>query len=55
MSARKSIRYIACEQALHLVDIVKRGRARGAREETRKRGLPGGGELSRRLSRIVLA
>ena len=29
---------IACEQALHLWDIVKSRRARGTREETRKRG-----------------
>ena len=29
---------LACEQALHLWDIVKRRRARGTREETPKRG-----------------
>ena len=29
---------IACEQALHLGDIVKSTRARGTREETRLRG-----------------
>jgi len=28
---------VACEQALHLGDIVKSRRARGTREETRKR------------------
>ena len=30
---------ISCEQALHLGDKVKTGRARGTREETRKRGV----------------
>ena len=57
MSALKGVRYIACEQALHLVDIVKRERATGTREETRKRGRPLAqlGELVRRLSGIVLA
>ena len=30
---------IACEQALHLGDIVKSTRARGTREETRQHGL----------------
>ena len=29
---------LACEQALHLGDIVKSGSARGTREEMRKRG-----------------
>ena len=29
---------VACEQALHLGDIVKSTRARGTREETRLRG-----------------
>ena len=31
-------KFLACEQALHLWDIVKRRRARGTREETPKRG-----------------
>ena len=38
---------IACEQALHLGDIVKSTRARGTREETRLRG--GGEEKGRSL------
>ena len=36
---------ISCEQALHLGDKVKTGRARGTREETRKRGVGLGGGL----------
>ena len=58
---------ISCERALHLGDKVKTGRARGAREQTRKRGVRGGGvaparlasfaqigELTRRLVRLGL-
>ena len=35
---------LACEQALHLWDIVKSRRARGTREETPKRGAGDGVE-----------
>ena len=48
---------LACEQALHLEDVVKSRRARGTREETRKRVLARlalhaqTGELARRLKR----
>ena len=38
---------ISCERALHLGDKVKTGRARGAREQTRKRGVRGGGGCPR--------
>ena len=41
-----SPRKFACEQALHLGDIVKSELARGTREETRKRGA-GRRELAR--------
>ena len=34
-------RFLACEQALPLGDIVKSRRTRGTREETRKRGTGG--------------
>ena len=36
-------RFLACEQALPLGDIVKSRRTRGTREETRKWGTEGGG------------
>ena len=36
-------RFLACEQALPLGDIVKSRRTRGTREETRKRGTQGEG------------
>ena len=36
-------RFLACEQALPLGDIVKSRRTRGTREETQKRGTGGGG------------
>ena len=36
-------RFLACEQALPLGDIVKSRRTRGTREETRKRGTKRGG------------
>ena len=48
---------LACEQALHLGDVVKSRRARGTREETRERvlarlALPAQtGKLARRLKR----
>ena len=41
---------ISCEQALHLGDKVKTGRARGTREETRKRGVGVVGVALARLS-----
>ena len=45
---------ISCEQALHLGDKVKTGRARGTREETRKRGVGvGGGWGCPRAARFV--
>ena len=53
------IRYIACEQALHLVDIVKRGRARGDAKAgaflgpSRLASLAQIGELARRLSGLA--
>ena len=40
--------YVACEQALHLGEIVKSRRARGTRE-ARERRREGIGELARRL------
>ena len=48
---------LACEQALHLGDVVKSRLARGTREDTRKRVLARlalhaqTGELARRLKR----
>ena len=45
---------ISCEQALHLGDKVKTGRARGTREETRKRGVGvGGGWAGVALARLA--
>ena len=47
---------VACEQALHLGDIVKSTRARGKREETRLRGAGSllAGERERGLSDLAL-
>ena len=51
---------IACEQALYLGDIVKSGRARGTRKETRRRGTvekneSGPARLRRSLARSRVA
>ena len=44
---------IACEQALHLGDKLKTRRARGTREETRKRGMGVGWGGCPRAARFV--
>ena len=47
-------RFLACEQALPLGDIVKSRRTRGTREETRKRETGSGtSRLRRSLSRLA--
>ena len=47
-------RFLACEQALPLGDIVKSRRTRGTREETRKRETGNGtSRLRRSLSRLA--
>ena len=49
------LRTLACEQALHLGDIVKSTRARGTREETRLRGAAPRGFAARSRVRARLA
>ena len=50
-----SVVNIACEQALHLGDIVKSTRARGTREETRLRGAAPRGSLRSPKQESLLA